>query len=136
MQSGEGGIVRHRRTAALPADIPSGMTGNDALFWSEGKTMAKKKFKCSKCSRTFSMAAHLARHQASHAPKKTARKKGKKKAVRGRGRTVTGKTKRRGRPRGSGGVLAALRAYHSQLLARRSAIDEQITGIEAAITVL
>ena len=42
--------------------------------------VAKGKFKCPRCDRTFSMAAHLARHKNTiHAPK-TARKAGKKKA--------------------------------------------------------
>lgn len=54
--------------------------------------MAAKSFKCTKCSRSFGMAAHLARHMSTiHGAK------GKKKAAK-----RSGKGKRRGRPKGSG----------------------------------
>ncbi len=69
--------------------------------------MAKGKFKCSRCDRTFSMAAHLARHKntihASKAKKKAAKKKarGKKKARKRRIVKRARRTgKRVGRPRG------------------------------------
>lgn len=56
----------------------------------------KGKFKCPRCDRTFSMAAHLARHKNSaHGPKKAKKKaQARKKTRRGR------KAKRAGRPRG------------------------------------
>ena len=45
--------------------------------------MAKSKFKCSKCGRSFKMKAHLARHQsAGHGAKKTAKKGKKRKGAR------------------------------------------------------
>ena len=57
--------------------------------------MPKKSFKCSKCDRSFSMAAHLARHMNStHAsPQKKAAAKRKRKAKRAG-------AKRLGRPKG------------------------------------
>ncbi len=63
--------------------------------------MPKKKFKCSKCDRSFSMAAHLARHMGTlHAsPKARAAKAAKAKAK--QRRTTKGSTaKRAGRPTG------------------------------------
>ena len=52
--------------------------------------MPKKKFKCSKCDRSFKMAGHLARHlSATHGAKK-AKRRGKKRTM-----------KRVGRPKGS-----------------------------------
>lgn len=58
--------------------------------------MAKGNFRCEKCDRDFSMAAHLARHNSTiHGLKK--KKKVKKKAAR-RGRPPKKKAARRGRP--------------------------------------
>jgi len=57
--------------------------------------MAKTKFKCSKCGRSFKMKAHLARHQsAGHGAKKTAKKKTVGKEAKKR------KVRRGGRPKG------------------------------------
>ncbi len=62
---------------------------------------AKRKLKCPKCDRTFSIAAHLARHvnsiHASKAKKKVAKKKASKRKVR-----RVRKAKRAGRPPGIG----------------------------------
>ena len=56
-----------------------------------------KKLKCSKCDRSFSMPAHLARHMSTHAsPKKKAaakKKRGRKKAKNGRRRKRTTATR-------------------------------------------
>ena len=41
--------------------------------------MAEGKFKCSKCDRSFSMAAHLGRHISTIHAAKTSKKTGKKK---------------------------------------------------------
>jgi uncharacterized C2H2 Zn-finger protein len=46
--------------------------------------MAKEKFKCSECGRTFSMAAHLARHTNTTHAAKAGRKKVRKKATKRR----------------------------------------------------
>ncbi len=62
--------------------------------------MPRKTFKCSKCDRSFKMAAHLARHASSaHGAKKKRKTKTAKKAKRrGKKRTM----KRAGRPKGAG----------------------------------
>lgn len=63
--------------------------------------MPKKKFKCSKCGRSFSMAAHLARHVTTlHAsPRARAAKAAKAKAR--KSKTIKGRVaKRVGRPTG------------------------------------
>jgi uncharacterized C2H2 Zn-finger protein len=66
--------------------------------------MAKSKFKCPRCDRTFTMKAHLARHlSATHGAKK--KKAAKKTAKRGKKRKAKARFKRRGvtrlgRPKG------------------------------------
>ncbi len=99
------------------------------------------KLKCSKCDRTFSMPAHLARHMGTiHATsaQKAARKTAKRKVRRGPGRPV-------GRPAGSTRVSAAasdpsarrviseMRAYHGALVSQRSSLETQISSIENAL---
>jgi uncharacterized C2H2 Zn-finger protein len=60
------------------------------------KKTAKGKFKCPRCDRTFSMAAHLARHKnAVHGSK--AKKKGTKKKAARRRKTAKRRTVRRNR---------------------------------------
>ena len=65
--------------------------------------MAKTKFKCSKCGRSFKMKAHLARHQsAGHGTKKKAAKKGKKgKGPKAKAPAKKRKVARAGRPKGA-----------------------------------
>lgn len=68
--------------------------------------MPRKKFKCSKCERSFSMAAHLARHVSTlHAsPKariaKAAKAAAKKRRASKSGTQKRGPAKRMGRPTG------------------------------------
>ena len=57
--------------------------------------MARGKFRCARCKRTFSMAAHLARHKSTIHASKSKKKAGAKRKTRRR-RTV----KRAGRPKG------------------------------------
>ena len=59
--------------------------------------MPRKKFKCSKCDRSFKMAAHLARHASSAHGAKKKRKTTKKAKRRGKKRMM----KKAGRPKGS-----------------------------------
>ncbi|MCG8405792.1 MAG: hypothetical protein MI923_11400 [Phycisphaerales bacterium] len=99
--------------------------------------MAKGSFKCPKCTRTFGMAAHLARHEnAVHGRK---RKKTNKKSNRAR-RGV----RRLGRPRKVGGrkVASAARMGLSNMsleqlsqliLAARSEAQRRISELESAI---
>ena len=62
------------------------------------------KFQCSRCDRTFSMAAHLARHMSTIHSRKGKKKAAKKKAVR-RGRPAGRKVGRPGRPKGVAALL-------------------------------
>ena len=95
--------------------------------------MPKSTLKCTKCDRTFSMPAHLARHQsASHG------------IGGGSSRRRTGRGP--GRPKGSGrkaGFAAAsiggdgasrivgeMSAYHGELTAQREAIEQRISGLQ------
>ena len=98
--------------------------------------MARKKLKCSKCKRTFSMPAHLARHM------NTIHRRGKIAAA----KPTKGKVGRpKGRPRattasragasagGAANVIAAMTAYHGELVAERSSLDNAITTIATAM---
>lgn len=112
--------------------------------------MAKQSFKCPKCDRSFSMAAHLGRHKNTiHGPK--GGRKAQAKAA-SRARTRKGK---RGRPKGSGGkatrvqratapsyrprlqlsgsLLRQMQVYHNELMGERNSLDVQIDGITRAI---
>ena len=61
--------------------------------------MAKGKFKCSKCDRTFSMPAHLGRHMSTMHVSKAGKKAAKKKAAQRR-KAARRTGKRVGRPKG------------------------------------
>ncbi len=91
--------------------------------------MAKqRRFKCAKCDRRFSMAAHLARHMSTmHASKRAKATK--------RGRPVAARVKREV---GSGpaGVIASVRAYRDLLADQRSEIDNRIQAIGAALAAM
>ena len=104
--------------------------------------MAPGSFKCPKCERSFSMAAHLARHTNTiHGP----RRGPKPVARRGPGRPPK---RRVGRPRGSRSyahaatgdgatqLLSQMQSYYSELTARRANLDAQIAGMESAMTVM
>ena len=96
-----------------------------------------KRFRCARCKRNFSMAAHLARHNSTiHA---TGKKIAARPAIAKRGP---------GRPRGSGRtivrsaaafsegavrVLGEMQAYHDTLLAQRAGIDGEIGAISDAM---
>ncbi|MFH0983239.1 MAG: C2H2-type zinc finger protein [Planctomycetota bacterium] len=84
-------------------------------------------FKCAKCSRTFSMAAHLARHMnATHgARRKTA---GAKKRAKGK----NGRRVKRGRQQTTGVNLGRLSLdYLTQLIGEaRAEIRQRIAAIE------
>jgi uncharacterized C2H2 Zn-finger protein len=100
--------------------------------------MAKKAFQCSKCGRTFSMAAHLARHtNSAHASKRKKARRPKRKIKK---RTPRAKTRRKVARTAARGTAATaireLRAYHRQLSARRDALDTEITGIESAMAAM
>ncbi len=95
--------------------------------------MAKGKFKCSKCDRSFSMAAHLGRHVSTmHAAKK--RKKAAKKKV--RRAKVARRATRRPIARGTVGLIRQMQVYHRRLSAEQADLEAQITAMDRAIEAL
>ena len=105
--------------------------------------MAKGMFRCSRCDRTFSMKAHLARHMntihgsskrvQAVAAKKRVKRAGKKKVGRPRGRVVA---VRRAPTDGGMRVLSEMRAYHAELTTMRGSLDSQINAIESAMSAM
>ena len=109
--------------------------------------MTKGRFKCSKCDRTFSMAAHLARHEntihRAGARKKTAA--WKVAGLKGRVGRPKGGAAKRGRPKlsvarrgvsvGSGAVrvLDAMQAYRNELMTERLTLDSRIDAMGRAL---
>ena len=102
--------------------------------------MPRKKIKCSRCSRTFSMPAHLARHMntthASPAARAARQRRGigAVKGVRRRSSTVM-----------AGGdasfadsadLLNGIQAYHETLLAKRDQIDLELSALGGALSAL
>ncbi len=97
--------------------------------------MAKSSFKCTKCDRAFSMAAHLARHNNTIHGAGGVRKKAKGGKV-GRG---SGRSAQLSVSIGSGDasrVLKEMASYRESLLMQRSHLDSQIAGIENAMGVM
>ena len=99
--------------------------------------MARKKFKCPKCDRRFSMAAHLARHVSTihrrNAKKQAPRRAAKRAPVRRRGQVLRVQT---GSSIGAAGVLASLRTYHEELSAQVTALDSQMNAVAGAMQAL
>ncbi len=114
--------------------------------------MAKGKFKCSKCDRSFSMAAHLARHKSTIHAAKASRKLGKKKTRRRKAKREVGRPKgskkkvrrakvarraaRRPLTRGAAGLIRELQVRQRQLSGQQAALEAQITAIDNAIQAL
>ena len=102
--------------------------------------MPRKKIKCSRCSRTFSMPAHLARHMNTTHASPAAR------AARKRMGGRAGKKVRRGRPAviaggdasyaDSADILSGIQAYHESLLAKRDQIDLELSALGGALSAL
>ena len=94
--------------------------------------MPRKKFKCSKCDRSFKMAAHLARHLSSHGLKK--KKKTVKKAKRA---PKTRMSKKAGRPKGAGTRFGLKKMSLERLTelidAARTEARSRLADIEASI---
>lgn len=110
--------------------------------------MAKSSFKCTKCSRSFSMPAHLARHMntihARKAAKKVLKAKAKRKPGRPKLRKAAARARTVGRPRtvsaaparageGAVGLVRGMQAYHGELMARREQIETEIGAITSAL---
>ena len=95
--------------------------------------MPRKKFKCPKCDRSFSMARHLGRHMtATHGTK--SRKRTLKKAKK---RSVRRKNKRAGRPKGVASRLGlgsmSLEELTQVIDAARAEARRKLTALEEAI---
>ena len=102
--------------------------------------MPRKKIKCSRCSRTFSMPAHLARHMNTTHASPAAR------AARKRMGGRAGSAVRRGPAAviaggdasyaDSADILSGIQAYHESLLARRDQIDLELSALGGALSAL
>ena len=103
-----------------------------------------KKLNCPKCSRTFSMPAHLARHlKTTHAPGGAAKKSVAAKANRkvGRPKGSGKRAKKRAMvmaPSGGGtdSLIAQAKAHVADLLKQRDAINNEIAAVNAAMKAL
>lgn len=101
-----------------------------------------RKFKCSKCDRRFSMAAHLARHQntvhSAKPRKKVAKRKLAKRIVRKMARRPRRVVKRARRaPRSEATpLLLQMQAYRSDLLAQRAQVVSKIDAIDKALAAM
>ena len=103
--------------------------------------MPQNLFKCTKCDRAFTMAAHLGRHMnAMHGVKgRTPKRKtgsmarGKRRVGRPRGKVGMG-----GPPAGSSlaHVISTMSNYHSELLTCRDMVDQEIASLSTAIGAL
>ena len=111
--------------------------------------MPAVKFRCKRCKRSFSMAAHLARHNNSiHGTKskktsnaKTSKRTAKKRAV--HSKVVRAMAVSRGKLgpmksfstgiAGSEGIIEAMQAHYNELLTQRNAIDAQIDAFAIAL---
>lgn len=108
--------------------------------------MAKGKYRCSRCDRTFSMPAHLARH------KNTIHAAGRRKKIAARktARTKVGRPKsmgirKVGRPKlraartgasiglGAPRFLGEMQAFRTDLLTQRTSLDGQIDAVGRAL---
>lgn len=98
----------------------------------------QRRFKCSKCDRRFSMAAHLARHMSTiHASKKAkATKMKKRRAVAKKKRASVATRAGRGTRSNLGVTLGSLKAHRVQLADQRNEIDNQMQAIDAALAAL
>lgn len=105
--------------------------------------MAKSSHKCPKCSRKFSMAAHLARHVNSM-HKRGGSTAAKRKSGKRLGRppaALSTMAPRRGRPPavasgGAAGLLNGLRNYHTDLMAQRDSLEMEMDALGRAISAM
>ncbi len=100
--------------------------------------MASGKFKCTKCDRSFSMAAHLARHSSTIHVRGGRKTQGKKVAGRvgrppGRKNTYPVAQTRSSIGGGARQLLSGMRAYHTDLVNQRGQLEAEISAIGAAM---
>lgn len=92
-----------------------------------------KSFKCTKCNRRFSMAAHLARHtNAMHSRgRRSASKAGfsarRKSTALGFGGGISG---------GASELISVMQTYHEELIEKRSSLDMEMETISSAMQAL
>ena len=110
--------------------------------------MTPGSFKCPKCDRSFTMAAHLGRHTNTiHSKRKGSRLAAKRKPARpqkgriGRPKASRNSSRsfaRESAPSGDGvtRLISQMQSYYSELTSRRSSLDAQIAGMESAINIL
>ena len=98
---------------------------------------AKGKFKCSKCDRTFSMAAHLARHTSTMHVSKAKKEAAKRKAAKRR-KAARRTGKRVGRPKGVAALLKlksmTLEQLGQLLTAVRAEARRKLTELSRALS--
>lgn len=88
--------------------------------------MPRKKFKCSRCDRSFSMAAHLARHMNTlHAPKGAHRRPVGRPP--GRVAASTG---------GAAHLVGGMQQYRDELMTNRDQIDRELSALGDAMAAL
>ena len=106
--------------------------------------MTPGSFKCPKCDRSFTMAAHLGRHTntihgSRRKPKSAARRKPGRPRMNRIGRPKGSRSfARAGAATGDGvtRLLSQMQSYYSELTDRRSSLDAQIAGMESAINIM
>jgi hypothetical protein len=94
------------------------------------------KFKCSKCDRTFSMAAHLARHQSTIHGAKSRKTSAKRRVAKRAGRKMARRAMKRAPQSQAAPLLQQMQAYHKDLLAQRAQVTTEIDAIEKALAVM
>ena len=101
--------------------------------------MPRAKFRCERCKRSFSMAAHLARHMNTiHASKKRTMSNAKttKKSKRSTVKAKVVRTVAASRAEifaGPEGIVGEMQAYQSGLLAQHTSLDAQIDAVARAM---
>ena len=98
-----------------------------------------RKFKCPKCDRTFSMAAHLARHQNTMHRAKSRKKVAKQKVAKLIARRKVRRARRPmklARRSEATPLLLQMQAYRDNLLAQRGQVVSKIDAIDKALTAM
>ena len=98
-----------------------------------------RKFKCSKCDRTFAMPAHLARHQSTTHGTKSKKKVARRKAARPTARKLLQRARRATRrtPQSQAApLLLQMQTYRNDLLAQRDQVSLQIDAIDKALAAM
>lgn len=103
--------------------------------------MPRKKFKCPKCDRSFSMAAHLARHKNTTHATGTRKKATKKRRGRRPGKRTTYRAAVASGPasavsNGAARLLDEMQSYLGDLAARQVAIQAEIEAVTSAMNAM